>query len=307
MHKSVNRAVLPDLLSFVAVVSAGTFTAAGSQLGISHSVLSKRIKRLEAKLGIQLLNRTTRQLHLTEAGERVFRECEQIKENIEGIILELGQLQEEPQGILRVHAPMSFGQLHLAQAVSDFIQRYPKIQIELILGNSTINLLENGIDVGIFIKELPDSSLIARRIGLRRMHVCGSPEYFAKHGMPKTPDDLSSHNCLLYQLQPQTQKWLFNSPAGDSWVKVSGNLRMNSSQALAHAAVSGLGIVKLPGYMVTREIQSGKLISILKQYCPKDIGIYATYPHTKYPNKKVKVFIDFLADRFSGEKYWNEE
>lgn len=303
----MKRYMLADLLSFVTVASAGTFTAAGTQLGISHSVLSKRIKRLEEHLGIQLLSRTTRQLHLTDAGERVYRECEQIKQGLESVIAELGHLQEEPQGILRVHAPMSFGQLHLAQAIGDFIQHHPKIQIELILGNAPINLLEHGIDVGIFIKELPDSSLIARRIGLRRMHVCGSPEYFAKYGLPKTPEELSSHNCLLYQLQPQQQKWLFHSSKGDILVKVSGNLRINSSQALANAAVAGVGIVKLPGYMVNREIQSGKLISILKQYCPKDIGIYATYPYTQYPNLKVKVFIDFLADRFSGEKYWNEE
>lgn len=302
----MKRYLLADLFSFVAVIHAGSFTQAAKQLGVTHSVLSKRIKRLEEQLKTTLLNRTTRQLHLTSAGQRIFQKCENIKQDVDSVISNVNLLQEEPHEMLRIHAPMSFGQLHLASALSDFIKQYPRIQIELILGSHHLNLIEHAIDVGIYIKELPDSSLKARKIGMRSMLVCGSPEYFAKHGIPKKPQDLTKHNCLLYQLHSQQQKWRFRGPKGNILVKVKGNLSINSSQALASAAVAGLGIAKLPGYMINRELHQGKLISVLKEFCPKDIGIYAAYPYTKNSPVKVKLLTDFLAQRFDGEKYWNE-
>ncbi len=302
----MKRYVLSDLFSFVAVIHAGSFTKAAKQLGVTHSVLSKRIKRLEEQLKITLLNRTTRQLHLTSAGQRIFQECEMIKHDFDSVISNLNLLKEEPQEMIRIHAPMSFGQLHLSSALSDFIKQNPKMMVELILGSHHLNLIEHGIDVGIYIKELPDSTLKARKIGMRSMLVCGSPDYFAKHGVPKKPQELVNHNCLLYQLQTQQQKWRFRGPKGNSLVKVKGNLSINSSQALASAAVAGLGIAKLPGYMINRELHQGKLISVLKEFCPKDIGIYAAYPYTKNPPAKVKLLTDFLAHRFDGEKYWNE-
>lgn len=296
-----------DWLTFATVVEEQGFSAAAKKLGLSPSVLSKRITRLEASLNAQLLQRSTRQLTLTDVGQNFYERCARLKVDIDEAMLSVLNLQEKPQGKLRINAPMSFGHQHLVSAASDFIKKYPEIQIELVLGSHFSNLIEGGLDLAIHIKDLPDSSLHAKRIALRSTKVYGAPEYFAKYGRPNVPDDLRHHNCLLYQFQPAKHEWRFYNNGVEHIVPVSGNFKANSSQALAEAAVAGLGIVKLPGYMVTQEIIEGKLQSVLNDYVQKDIGIYAVYQHNRHMAPKVRAFLDFIAERFGEEHYWNEE
>lgn len=298
---------LNDWLTFATVVEEQGFTAAAKKLGLSPSVLSKRITRLEAVLNARLLQRTTRNLVLTDIGEEFYEYCADLKLQIDEAMAVISHAQETPQGKLRVNAPMSFGHQHLVSAVSDFIKLHPQIQVELVLGSHFANLIEGGLDLAIHVKDLPDSSLHAKRLALRSSKVYGSPEYFAKYGRPQIPDDLKNHNCLLYQLQPVKHEWRFYREGVEYVVPVAGNFKANSSQALAEAAVAGLGIVKLPGYMVTHEIVEKKLESVLNEYSPKDIGIYAVYPHHRHLPPKVRLFLDFLAERFGEEHYWNEE
>jgi len=296
-----------DWLAFVAIVEEKSFTSAANKLDISPSVLSKRISRLEKQLKARLLQRTTRQLILTEIGQLFYERCQKIRGEIQDTTLTISQIQQQPQGTLRINSPMTFGHLHLVPAISEFMRLYPELRVELVLGSHYANLIEGSLDLAIYTDELPDSSLVARRIALRSTRVYGSPSYFAKYGIPQQPQDLKQHNCLLYQLQPTRHEWRFHNNGEEEFVKVNGDFKANSSQALAAAAVSGLGIVKLPGYMVTEDIQTGRLISVLKDYCPRDTGIYVVYPQNRYLSINVRTFIDYLVQRFSSERYWNED
>jgi DNA-binding transcriptional LysR family regulator len=303
----MNNLSLNDWLAFAYVVEEQSFTKAAEKIGLSPSMVSRRISQLETKLGARLLQRSTRSISLTESGRIFYEHCSRIKLEVESASSAVSQNHSQPQGTIRVNAPSSFGHAHLVTAASAFMQQYPDIHVELILGSHNSSLIESGLDLAIHTEDLPaNSNLIARRIGLRRMHVCGSPEYFKRFGVPKIPDDLTQHNCLLYQLQSTKHEWRFVTKKSEQFIKVSGTFKANSSQALATAAIAGLGLVKLPGYMVNNHLQQKKLISVLKEFCPRDIGIYAVYHSNRHLSTKVKVFIDFITELFSSERYWNE-
>lgn len=302
----MNSHTLNDLMTFVTVVDEQSFTKAADRLNVTHSVVSKRITRLEASLKARLLNRTTRRLMMTESGQALYQRCSQIKHDIEEATLAVANTHDKPYGTLRVNAPMSFGQIHLAPVVCDFIKQYPEIKVELVLGRQYANLLEHNLDLSIQISEMPDSSFIAKRLALRSTHICASPEYFQTYGMPKMPEDLKNHNCLIYHSHKAHDEWRFSNESDAQVVKVQGNLHANSSQAIQRAAIKGLGIARLPGYLTEQAIAAGKLESVLPEFCPHDIGIYAVYPHNRHLATKVRVFIDFLAERFSQEHHWNE-
>lgn len=298
---------LDDLMLFVNVVDANSFSKAAKQVGVTKSLVSKHINKLETQLGARLLNRSTRKLSLTEAGTLLYQHCKRIQQDIDTALLAVSYTQDQPRGKLRINAPLSFGHLHLIPATTDFMQNYPEIQIELLLGSQYANLIETGLDLAIQIKDLPDSRLIAKKLAVRSTQVCGSPEYFAKHGYPTRPEDLEAHNCLVYRTQGQTSdEWRFSVDGLDKIIKVTGNFEVNSSLGLARAAAAGTGLAKLPGYMISDDIHQGRLETVLNDYCPRDIGIYAVYPQNRLIAPKVKVFIDFLAERFANENYWNE-
>jgi len=270
------------------------------KLGLSPSVISKRIGQLEKNLGVRLLQRNTRSLVLTEAGKIFYQHCSRIKQEVELTTVSVSSYQNQTGGLLRIHAPMSFGQMHLAPAISDFIKQHADIQVEIVFGNHLPNLIEQNFDVAISIKDLPDSSLVTQRIASRSIGIYGSPDYFARHGAPETPDDLKNHNCLLYQLHKIKHQWQFIDAYNKTFsVNVDGNFKANSTQALAKAAVAGLGIAKLSSFMVLDEIRQGKLINILKPYCRQDISVYAVYPHKNYLALKTKSLIEFLIARFA--------
>lgn len=302
---------ISDALTLVSVVDEGSFAAAGKRNGVSSSVISKRISRLEHQLKVQLIQRTTRSLGLTESGKIFYERCKKIKAEINEATLEVLQQHQKPSGLLRINVPMSFGQVHLVPAINDFMALYPEIQLELILGSQYANFIHNGLDVAIFIKDLPNTHLLkSRKITVRNKGVYGSPNYFERFGLPKIPQELIQHNCLIYQTEPGNQsgkfEWQFCDGNTSLSVPVCGNLRINSSQALVTAAIAGIGLAKLSSFMVTDELKRGQLISVLEDYCERDIDIHAAYPNQQFVSSKVRVFIDFLVERFQADNYWNE-
>lgn len=299
--------IINDALTFVSVIDEGSFAAAAKKWGISSSVVSKRISRLENHLRVQLMQRTTRTMALTESGQIFYDRWKRIKAEMNDAEADVKQYHQHPRGILRINAPMSFGQVHLVPAVNEFIQLFPEIQVELILGSQYAGFIYNGLDLTIFIKNLPNTLLLkSRKIAVRSTGIYGAPSYFERFGRPEIPEDLIRHNCLIYQSEPvsmgQKHEWGFYN-LHKVMIPVSGNLKINSSQALLKAAVAGLGIVKLSSFMVTEEIKNGTLEAVLNNYCEKDIDIHAAYPNQRYLPYKVRLFIDFLIERFKSEGY----
>lgn len=307
--------IISDALTFVTVVDEGSFAAAAKSWFISSSVVSKRISRLENHLHAQLIQRTTRSMALTESGQLFYARWKRIKAEISDAEMDVMQHHQQPRGQLRINSPVSFGQVHLLPAINDFIQLYPEINVELILGSQYAGFIYNGLDLTIFIKDLPDSPLLrSRKIAQRSTGVYGSPTYFKRFGIPQKPQDLSNHNCLIYQSEPgnagilgQTHEWSFLDQDKKIHIPVKGNLRINSNQALVKAAVAGIGLAKLSSFLVTEELKTGSLIETLHPYSEREIDIHAAYPKQRYVPFKVKLFIDFLIERFQSEAYWNKD
>jgi len=303
--------IITDALSFLSVVDEGSFAAAAKKWAITSSVISKRINRLENHLHVQLLQRTTRTLALTESGQLFYNSWKRIRAEMTEATNDITQHHQQPRGLLRINSPMSFGQVHLVPAVNDFIRLYPEIQVELILGSQYAGFIHNGLDLTIFINDLPDTPLLkSRKITKKSTGVYGSPAYFKQYGIPQTPFDLNRHHCLIYQSEPgqafnlgQTHEWVF---MGDKKivVPVKGNLRINSNQALVKAAVDGIGLAKLSNFMVTEELKNGSLQEVLRDYTAHEIDIHAVYPNQRFLPYKVRLFIDFLVERFRSESYW---
>ncbi|MFO0998196.1 MAG: LysR family transcriptional regulator [Alphaproteobacteria bacterium] len=297
---------LAGMAIFAKVVEAKSFTAAASELGMSKSAVSKHISRLEDRLGARLLNRTTRRLGLTETGAAFYDRCARVVAEAEDAALAVTELQSEPRGTLRVNAPMSFAILHIAPAIPDFLARFPDLHIDVTMNDRFVDLIDEGFDVAIRIARLMDSSLIARRLAPDRRAVIGSPAYFEKHGEPKTPDDLIRHNCLSYAYMSLHDQWQFVDGDGTRSVQVAGNLRANNGDAIRVAVLAGLGIAILPTFIVGRDIQEGRLKQVLADFMPSRSSVYAVYPHNRHLSAKVRVFVDFLANRFGPNPYWDE-
>ena len=297
---------LTDIAVFVQVVESSSFTAAAERLGLSRSVVSKYISRLEERLGVQLLNRTTRRLSLTEAGQRFFTGSQRGLQEIEAAEVEISHLQQTPRGKLRINTPMSFGILHIAPAIRDFLAPYPELAIDMNLDDRQVDLIEEGFDLAIRIAELPDSSLIARRLGPCRHVVCAAPEYIKKNGTPRTPDELRRHNVLTYRYQDSPNEWRFLTPDGRyAAVPVTGSIQMNNSLAIREAVLTGAGITLTPSFIVGEDIKTGRLEQLLPEYRAQELSIYAVYPERRHLLPKVQAFIDFMKGRISESPNWD--
>lgn len=297
---------LASMNVFTKVAKAGSFAAAAKELSISRAMATKHVMQLENSLGVRLLNRTTRQLSLTEVGSIYFERCLQILDDIEEGELAVTQMQTEPRGTLKVASPPFFGTYHLAPAISEYLRHYPDVHVELLLQGGTVDVIEAGLDLAVHLGELAESSLIARKLATSRQVVCGAPAYFAANGVPKTPDDLKNHNCLFNWSWPQKDHWQFRDPDGKKiTVRVAGNLQANVSGALRLAAINGLGLVLLPTYMGGHDLRKGRLQAVMTEYEPATLDIHAVYPHRKNLSAKVRTFVDFLYARFQPRPYWD--
>jgi DNA-binding transcriptional LysR family regulator len=290
---------------FTRVVANGSFSEAAREMRLSRSAVSKYIIDLEEELGVQLLNRTTRSASPTDNGRLYYDRCLAILSEIDEAELAVSHLQAEPRGTLHVNAPMSFGTLHLGCAVAEFMQRYPKLQIRLILSDQQLDTVQEGFDVTIRIADLPASSLIARKIVPARRALCASPTYLKLRGTPKHPKDLRDHDCLTYGHLATGMQWKFTGKDGDHWLQVPWKLCTNNAEVLRDAAVAGHGLALLPTFIAGVELRTGKLHSVLAKYRAPELTVYALYPPTRHLSVKVRFFIDFLVERFGGKPYWD--
>ncbi|QUJ70116.1 LysR family transcriptional regulator (plasmid) [Photobacterium sp. GJ3] len=279
---------------FVCVVEQGSFSAAAQHQGITKSAVSKRIAQLELSLGTRLLHRTTRSLRLTEAGEQYYA-CAQaaVMKAQEGED-RLAQQQKQPSGQLKVTVPMTFGRLHVAPLIPEFLKAYPEIRLDLSMEDAMVDMVEGGFDLAIRIGHIPESSLIARKIAPCRSVLCASPEYIAQHGMPQSPADLRHHNCLYYSFFRGGAEWRFDGPTGIESVQPQGNYRVNNSEALREALLHGTGICQMPTFIVGPDLAAGKLVPVMTDYALPVHAIYAMFPERKHLPAKVRVLIDFL-------------
>jgi DNA-binding transcriptional LysR family regulator len=280
---------------YVAVVDGGSFASAADKLDISRAMVSKQIQKLEEHLGTRLLNRTTRRLSLTETGREFYERSTQIMVDVEEAEQVAGQMTRTPQGVLRVTIPLSYGQHRLASIIGDYTQAYPKVQLDISLSDRKVDLIEDGFDLAIRIGALPQSDLIARKIGGVRSIVCASPAYLAKHGAPQTPEALSRHACLGYTLTGSGADWRFETPAGPLVVPISGPIRADNGDIIRLAALSGAGILFQPHFIVGDDLAAGRLIQLLPEWQSAELGVYAVYPSRKHLSAKVRTFVDFLT------------
>jgi len=278
---------------FVAVAEAGSFTAAARQLGISTAQASRQISALENRLVTKLLYRTTRKVSLTEAGQIYYRHCRQALNGLEEAERAMTDLQQTPQGTLRLTAPTTYGETRIAPLLNEFVSRYPALNLEIKLTNRKVDLIEEGFDLAIRLGPLEDSSLIAKRLATRRQYVCASPGYLADHGEPHSLSELTRHHCL----QGTLDYWRFQQQGQLKTVKITGRIRCNSGQLLLDAALKGLGIVQLPDYYVQSYIEQGQLRVLLADLQPPEEGIWALYPSSRHLSPKVRMVVDFLSER----------
>ena len=296
------------LEAFVKVAETQSFSEAARRLRSSKSAVSRSVGSLEAELGARLFNRTTRSLNLTEAGRAYFERVSRILADLDDADRALGHHQASPRGRLMVSAPMSFGFLHLAPALPDFLARFPEVDVELSLNDRFVDLVDDGFDVALRIGALPDSSLMARRIAPIRRTLCASPDYFQRRGTPQAPEDLRAHEALRNSNVARTQEWRFVDPDGKpALIQVSGRVSANNGDALRSMALAGFGIAHLPTFIVGADLRQGALVSALDRFIPQDLALSAVYPHSRHLSPKVRAFVDFLVDRFGKRPYWDPD
>ena len=292
-----------SMRAFVKVVEHGSFSEAARSLRLSRSAVSKYVMHLEQELGVQLLNRSTRSASPTENGRAYYERAVAILAEIEEAELAVTRLQAEPRGLLRINAPMSFGTLHLAPALADFMGKYPELQIQLTLSDQQIDAVQEGYDVTLRIAELASSSLIARRLLAVPRLFCASPAYIERRGAPAHPKDLKDHECLSYGFLATGNQWKLTGPDGDHWISVPWKLCANNAEVLKHAAIKGLGIALLPTFIAESALDARELVPVLENYQAPEVALYAIYPPTRHLSLKVRLFIDFLVARFSDRNW----
>ncbi|TVO57115.1 LysR family transcriptional regulator [Denitromonas halophila] len=293
------------MLIFARVVEAKSFSEAARRMNATRSKLSKAVAALEASLGVRLLNRSTRRLSLTEIGAAYYAHCARIVQELEDADQTIGHLQAEPRGVLKISASVAFGTLHIAPALPDFLARYPALSVDMTINDRIVDLADEGYDVAVRIVPEPAPALVARRLAPIRRMVCATPAYFRQHGVPRTPEDLVGHNCLHYTHMGERDMWHFSGPVGRIAVPVSGRLHINDDEALSQAVLGGLGVALLPTFIVGADLQAGRLQAVLSEYVPVERFAYAVYLPTRHLPAKVRVFIDFLLERFGPQPYWD--
>ncbi|CAM0557287.1 HTH-type transcriptional regulator DmlR [Vreelandella titanicae] len=293
---------LEHIVAFVRVAELGSYTRAAEALDISRTRVSRQVMALEETLGARLIQRTTRRLHLTEAGERYLARAQGVLQALDEAAAEVGQGTSDVRGRLRVNGPMSFGTRYLAPLVAQFMQAHPALEVRLDLNDRRVDLLEEGYDVAIRIGSLPDSSLVARRLTRCRLLFCASPEYLAIHGEPRSVKALADHHCLRYRSGQHSADWQIATQS----LTVSGPLESNNGDVLTHAAEAGLGIAQQPSFLVTESIASGHLVPILTNEPAVRLDVHALYPARRYLPAKVERFIDLLTEAWGDPPIWEQ-
>lgn len=285
---------------FVEVVAGGSLATAAERLGMSPTMAGKHLNSLEASLGVTLLHRTTRRHRLTEAGALYLERCRDILARVAAAGDAASSLRGEPVGLLRIGAPQSFGITRLASALPGFLRRYPGVRVELVLADASIDMLRDGLDVAFCVGPLADSSLVARRLpAFYQMVVCAAPSYLAERGVPATPLDLLSHDCLGHTRWGPRYPWTFHAPDGPVEVPVTYKLRIDSGLALREAALAGGGVILQPLSLVKDDLESGRLVKLFADFQLRGRDLYLLYARDPSSPMKVQAFIDFALTYFS--------
>ncbi|MGB3613799.1 MAG: LysR family transcriptional regulator [Elainellaceae cyanobacterium] len=293
-----------SLRAFTQVVESGGFAAAARKMGLSRSQVNKLVINLEDQLGVQLLHRTTRQVTPTDAGSAFYGTCITILSDLADAEQAVMQQHSQPQGTLKVNAPLSFGIQHLAPALGEFLQQYPQVQVELVLSDRFIDPIEEGFDITLRISAPPAAArLVVQQVAPAQRVLCASPGYLATHSAIAHPQDLAHQSCLHYGHLPSRHTWHLTGPDGDHTVSVSGALCSNNGDVLRAIALQGVGIALLPSFLVHDDLRQNKLQVVLPGYAPSPLGIYVLYPVNRYLSAKIQRFSDFLVARF-GDVAW---
>jgi DNA-binding transcriptional LysR family regulator len=290
---------LQAMAMFVRVVERGSFSAVARELGTTQPTVSKQIDALEKRLGGRLITRSTRQLSLTDEGQRYYRQCREILAAIDTAELSFQTGREAVAGPLRIASSVSFGRLQIAPRLQGFLSRYPEVTVDLLLSDQNVDLVSEGMDVAIRIGELKDSNLIARQIGLTRRLLVAAPDYLQRHGTPQTADELSGHNCVLFNLLEDFDTWVFDG--GQQHVRVRGNVRSNNSEAIRQMVLNGLGISLSPSWLYRQDLAAGRVVQLLPQLSPVALPIHALCPANRRQSARVRTFVEFLAEAFEKD------
>lgn len=291
---------LTSMTVFTKVVESGGFSAAGRRLNMSVTMVSNHIQSLEERLGVRLLNRTTRKVSLTEAGRAYYERCSQILAEVAEADDAVGELQSTPRGVLHLNVAQALAPV-IGRVIAAYVGRYPSASVDMTMTDRMVDMIEEGFDLAVRMTPVPESNLIVRRLASFRHILCASPSYVATHGTPTSPQQIADHNCLNYLYYPYGQDWRFVSGGSEFSVRVSGNFRCNSAVALVQAAVSGLGLFFAPSFIVAPEIRAGRLTPLLTDCLSVEFEVCALYPHRRHLSAKVRAFIDLLAQQFSLE------
>jgi DNA-binding transcriptional LysR family regulator len=291
--------VLVSMAVFARVVDERSFTAAARALGVSKSVVSARVARLEDRLGVRLLDRTTRRVGPTEAGLELYERAARMVAAAEEATLSVEGVGGAPRGLVRVTAPPTFAELYLAAPIAVFLARFPKVRVELVTSNRLVDLVGEGFDLAVRITRLGGSSLIARKLAPDRLVVVASPAYLQRAGMPRVPADLARHECLHSAHLPAGGEWGFRGLGVGHGVAGGGRLVASDAAVLREAAAAGLGLAALPESMVAPDLARGRLVTVLDRHPRPEMGVYAVHPHRRHVPPKVRALVDFLVSRFA--------
>ena len=287
-----------EMQAFVAVVDAGSFVRAAEALGSSKAAMSRYIGDLEERLGVRLLNRTTRRLSMTDDGQAFYYHCVELLAALEEAEGDLSTRSAEASGLVRISAPVTFGILHLAPLWGDFLERYPKVRLDVALSDRAVDLVEDGFDLAIRISSVMQPSLIARQLATTRLVLCAAPSYLARRGTPQHASELAQHDVVAYTYGAFRDEWTFEGPDGEVKVKVSPRLFANNGDTCRAAALRGQGVILQPDFLIGADLRSGELVEILPGYRTPDLGVYAIYASRRHLPLKLRYLIDFLVEAF---------
>jgi len=294
-----------QMMVFARTVEEGGFSAAARALHLTPSAVSKQISRLEDRLGMRLLNRTTRQISLTEEGREFYERCVRVLAEIEEAEQWILESRDTVRGTLRVSATVAFAKRHVLPLVPEFLGRYPDLRVHLEVTDRFVDLVEEGVDVAIrFSEQIVDPSLVARPLAPNRRVVCAAPAYLERHGAPETPEQLLEHNCLRLYTVSTFNEWEFQGTEGGGVLAVKGNFETNSADALYHAALAGIGIARLGTFLVAPDLKAGRLVRLLPGYEHRKSSILAVFPKRQNLSPKVRAFVDFLVEKFTPVPPW---